>query len=537
MSDTPTTNWCTLNPLVRPGNTAITDGNLVYSTSIAEHALSTFGVTEGKWYCEVTLGGTNCFLGLVNSTHYRLSYIGSTTLFAVADNNSEYSPNSTRSFSSLSSFTTGDVIGFALDATSKTCDVYKNNSKVLTYDTFTLDGPYFFAFDRNAPSPTVTHTVNFGQRAFAYTPPTGFNALNTSNLPAPTVKDGSDYFNTSLWTGTGSPVAVTGIGFQPDLVWVKARSRTADHKLQDSVRGSFRYLQSNLTNAENTNSANDWFRSFDSDGFTVAQYTTGGTSTSEWAGNGDTYVGWSWLAANGTSTNTDGSITSTVSANPTAGFSIVSYTGTNSSATVGHGLGVELAMYIVKDRDNGNNWAVYHQDLGNTTCLFLDTNAAQATASSTYWNNTSPTSTTFSIGNNARTGAARDYIAYCFAEVEGYSKFGSYTANASLDGPCIYCGFKPALIIFKNTSTTEAWSIFDSTRNDYNGPDAKMLLPSSNAAESTSANRDIDFLSNGFKIRASSGLNPNTNSGNVYIFAAFASHPFGGSGVSPATAR
>ena len=248
----------------------------------------------------------------------------------------------------------------------------------------------------------------------------------------------SDYFNTKLYSGNASTQSITGVGFQPDFTWIKQRNGTGWHQWVDAVRGSGKRINSNDTGAE-YNDVNG-LTSFDTDGFSL------GTS-GDYNGSGNTQVSWNWLASNTTASNTDGSITSTVSANTTSGFSIVSYTGTGSNATVGHGLGVVPKMIIVKLRSGAGDWTVYNSNIGNTNFLRLNGTLA-STSQATYWNNTTPTSSVFSIGSagdvNTSSGT---HIAYCFAEKKGFSKFGSYTGNGSTDGPFIYTGFKPALTI------------------------------------------------------------------------------------------
>ena len=265
---------------------------------------------------------------------------------------------------------------------------------------------------------------NFGQRPFAYTPPTGFLKLNTFNLPDSTIEDGSDYFNTVLYNGNGGAHSITGVNFQPDTVWVKRRNGANNHNLFDAVRGTNALLP-NATNSE----LNRFFSSYDSDGFSFA---AGGHADNN--ASGGTYVAWNWLASNTTASNTVGTIPSTVSANTTAGFSIVSYTGTGSAATVGHGLGAAPDMLIVKNRSGVYQWIIQHASLGATKYLTFTTDA-EATSSAP-WNNTAPTSTVFSLGTSSLSNRnANNFIAYCFAPVEGYSAFGSYTGNGSTDGP------------------------------------------------------------------------------------------------------
>jgi hypothetical protein len=338
-----------------------------------------------------------------------------------------------------------------------------------------------------------------------------------------TIKKPSDYFNTKLYTGTGSSNAVTGVGFQPDLVWIKNRSQADWHQAFNVVSGASNVLYPNETAAESNASTS--FVSFDSDGFTVN--TNDGTN-----GNGESLVAWNWLADNTSgSSNTDGSITSTVSANTTSGFSIVSYTGTLSTDTVGHGLGVAPAMIIIKARTFVEDWTVYHQSVGNTVKLNLNNNDA-TNASVNYWQNTTPTSSVFYIGANDRVNKSGDnYIAYCFAEKKGFSKFGSYTGNGNADGTFIYTGFKPAFVMIKETNTAGTdWRMMDNKRSTFNLVDDR-LFPNLSSAES--AGDGYDFLSNGFKIRSSGG--DFNGSGDNYIYMAFAEEPLVGD--NPATAR
>ena len=342
----------------------------------------------------------------------------------------------------------------------------------------------------------------------------------TNGLDKPT-----DYFNTKLYTGNASTNAITGVGFQPDWVWLKNRSSAYHHRLFDSVRGTTKNLSSNRTDAESTESG---LTSFDSDGFTLG--SDGGANN-----NTDNYVSWNWLAGGSASSNSNGSITSSVSANTTAGFSIVSYTGTGSATTVGHGLGSELACYIIKQRNTTGGWIVYHK--GNTSSpetdyLRLDKN--DTTVDDAIFNDTAPTSSVFSIGTNAPVNTSSGtYITYCFAEKKGYSKFGSYTGNGSTDGTFIYTGFKPAWILVKRTNSTFNWLMYDNKRDELN-PNTSTILADDSGAE-YNIGRDIDFLSNGFKTRANyNGIN---GSGDSYIYMAFAENPFVSSTGIPTTAR
>jgi hypothetical protein len=346
--------------------------------------------------------------------------------------------------------------------------------------------------------------------------------LCTTNLPTPTIgatstTQANDYFNAVLWTGDGTSTrSITGVGFQPDWVWIKSRNNAITHRLSDAVRGANKVLYSNLTNAEDTNDNNGYTSSFDSDGFTL---TAGATNSNATNASTYTYVAWNWNAGGSNATNTSGTITSTVSANTTSGFSIVTWTGTGSTGTAGHGLGAAPSFIVAKRRNATTNWQVYHKSLtaSNQVCLNL-TNASFGT---TTWNSTEPTSSVFSIDNVELGANGGTYVAYCFAPVAGYSAFGSYTGNGSTDGPFIYTGFRPRFVMFKMSSSTNNWLIMDSARNTYNVVDLYLAPNLSDAEASYSV---VDFVSNGFKIRnTSTGWNGN---GSTYIYAAFAENPF-----------
>ena len=345
------------------------------------------------------------------------------------------------------------------------------------------------------------------------------------------------HFNTKLYTGTasasGDTQAITGVGFQPDWVWIKNRDGAYQHVLYDVARGVNKEVRSSQNVAEIDSGTNGYLSAFDSDGFT----TTRGSNTGNHVNvSGTDFVSWNWKAGGTASSNTDGSITSSVSANTTAGFSIVSYTGTGANATVGHGLGATPKMIIVKNRASAENWGVWHTSIGANEYLGLNQTNAKAT-NTAIWNNTLPTSSVFSVGNNARTGGSNNYVAYCFAEKKGYSKFGSYTGNGNADGPFVYTGFKPAYIMVKCSSATQNWQVNDITRDGYGGnPTFKLLLPSTSDAEAVSASSyQCDLVSNGFKIRNT--LGQQNTSGATYIYMAFAEEPLVGTNNIPATAR
>jgi len=341
-----------------------------------------------------------------------------------------------------------------------------------------------------------------------------------------TIKKPSDYFNTKLWSGNGSSQALTGVGHQTDMVWIKSRTDTRKHNLYDVVRGVQKRIVPNDTVAEDTATG---VTAFGTDGFTVGSETdTNGSSRN--------FVGWSWNANGAGSANTDGDINSTVSANTTAGFSIVKYSGNSTSnQTIGHGLGSTPKMIIIKRLTNTNSWITYHSSLGATKMIFIDQTSTPSTSAAPF-NNTSPTNSVFTVDGNGGYSpvnlSGEDYIAYCFAEKTGYSKFGSYTGNASADGAFIYTGFKPAFVIIKNTDAAESWQMFDGKRPDSNQTNGLYSFnPNTTSAEYQGAAL-IDFVSNGFKLRSS------TNSLNVaqnYIYMAFAEEPLVGD--NPATAR
>jgi len=344
-----------------------------------------------------------------------------------------------------------------------------------------------------------------------------------------TINKSGDYFNTKLYTGNGSNGhAITGVGFQPDWVWLKNRSAGTAHVVVDAVRGNNKVLSSNTNGAEATTNANKDFRSFDSDGFTVDTNENYGSTNS----NGANIAAWNWKAGT-TSGITQGSATitpSSYSINSTSCFSIIKWTGTNANATIPHGLGVAPKMIIIRRLDSTSDWVVYHSSIGNTKRIVLNSSAVQSGASSGWFNNTSPTANVFSVGTDGGSNGSTDnYIAYCFAEKTGYSKIGDYTGNGNADGTFIYCGFKPAWVMIKPTTVAQNWQIHDTKRDGYN-PNNDNL--SSNNSNSEADNKFIDIVSNGFKLRRSDVLN---ESGDPYIYIAFAEQPL--IGDNPATAR
>ena len=344
-----------------------------------------------------------------------------------------------------------------------------------------------------------------------------------------TIDKPTDYFETNLHTGTGSTHNITSLDFAPDFVWLKSRTQGGTgyngmHYLFDTIRGATKRVRANDNSAEATSSAS--LTAFNSDGYTLGTDEIVNKS-------GDAYVGWSWLGGGTASSNSNGSITSSVSASTTSGFSIVSYTGTGANATVGHGLGVAPKMIHIKNRTTARGWISGHESIGWTKNLYLDGTNAEDTRSDTF-NNTSPTSSVFSIGSSVGVNENTDsMIAYCFAEKQGYSKFGSYTGNGSAsDGVFIYTGFKPAFVMVKRTDSTANWQILDNKRNTYN-PWNTALFPDTSEPDTT--DYSTDHLSNGFKLRVTT--TSRNGSGASYIYMAFAENPFVTSTGVPATAR
>lgn len=348
----------------------------------------------------------------------------------------------------------------------------------------------------------------------------------------PVINKPNQHFDATTYTGNGTAgQSITNAGaFQPDLVWIKSRSLGTNHALYDSIRGAFVQLQSNSTDADGNYSPYG-VTAFNSNGFSVSDLANGGYNVNGSTGS-PTYVAWQWKATSANTTNTDGSITSIVRANQTAGFSVVTYTGSGSAATVGHGLGATPKMIIIKNRDNATyDWNVYHANLSSPTTLklYLNTTSAETNGGNNAgtWNSSAPSSTVFSLGSFLNVNqSGNKFVAYCFAEVPGYSKFGTYTGDGSAtNGPFVYLGFRPKCFIVKRIDTSGLqWEIFDSARFTYNGMNNPTLYPNAATAENSDAENYGDFLSNGFKLRYNNG-NFNANGG-TYIYAAFAEAPF-----------
>jgi hypothetical protein len=513
-------NYCTLNPLQNTGNT-LSNGSLDVSIAGTNWTGSTVAMTTGKWYTEFTVGSTGIIqmFGVCNADFYGTG--GNAPWITPGAKEVTYYVSDGRVYvdgvntGTTSGATAGDIISFAFDADARSVAIRKNNTLLATKTITASAAGYIFYVSSGGGS--CTATLNYGARSFAYTAPSGFKALCTANLPTPTIANGATAMDVKLYTGNGSTQTISGLNFSPDLVWIKARSSAQTHVLMDTVRGTSSQLFSNLTNAEGAQT--DQITAFNSDGFALGANVagTGRVNTSS-----VTYAGWCWDAGSSTVTNTQGSITSQVRANASAGFSIVTYTAPASNTfTVGHGLGVAPGFILVKGRNQAYNWDVYHQSLGATGRLILNTTSDFITTSGP-WANTPPTSSVFSSsGNGVYYNNGDTLVAYCFAPVVGYSSFGSYTGNGSADGPFVYTGFRPALVIVKMSSSTGNWIILDDKRLGYN-VDNNPLFPNLSNAEGTTDL--IDITSNGFKVRTTDATF-NTNAG-TYIYAAWASSPF-----------
>jgi hypothetical protein len=525
-------NYATFNPLNNPATSAtLGNGNLevTANTSAFQAVTGTGFASSGKWYAEFTQEVTadDQVVGIAANTFVPSSagnrYVGRTAdSYAMYSDGRKINNNTFTSYGN--SWATGDVIGVAFDLDNGKVWFSKNGTWQASGDpaagtnaAFTgISGSYTFAC---SPYGTGKFIFNAGARPFAYTAPSGFKALNTASLPAPLVTKPSDVMDVALYTGNNTARSITGLGFSPDFVWIKGRSGATDHALYDIVRGVEKDLVSNSTAAETTQSTG--LTAFNSDGFSIDTLAKLNT-------NAATYAAWSWDAGSSTVTNTQGSISSQVRANASAGFSVV--TGARDSGsgaiTAGHGLGVAPSFVIFKNRSISDSWYTWHSLLGSAESgyyLILNSTSAVNTISG-IWGGTGVgmTSTTIGLSRSGLFNAdGQTFVAYCFAPVAGYSSFGSFVGNGSNDGPMLYLGFRPRWFLYKDATASNAWVLFDSARSTYNVT-SDYLFP--NAADAEASFGVIDFLSNGVKIRFSGGsLNVSSR---TYIYAAFAEHPF-----------
>jgi hypothetical protein len=510
-------NYCTWNPLAKSSTSStFSNGNLDITTpsSGGGNVFGTFAIpASGKWYWEVTYTtGSTAMIGISAYSPTANNQTVTGAIFYYADGRKFISGTGTIYGAS---YTTSDVIGVAVDADAGSITFYKNNSSQGAISG-TVAG-LFPSLTDGSGSAGDSFVTNFGQRAFAYTAPSGFKALNTANLPAPVVTKPSDLLDVKLYTGNGSTQTISGLGFSPDLVWIKNRAAADSHKLTDTVRGATEELESDTTAAEATNA--DGLTQFNSDGFDLGADVEYNTSS-------EAYVAWAWDAGSSTVSNTDGSISSQVRANASAGFSVVTYTGTGSAGSFGHGLNVSPGLVIIKKRTGDMSkgyWTVYHS--GFSSVGFMELNVTAAFSADTTKFSSAPSSTVVNIGSNSNVNQnGQGLVAYCFAPVAGYSSFGSYVGNGSADGPFVYTGFRPRWVLLKSTGTTNGWGVIDTARNTYNVA-GTVLEPNSSNAEQTYTQWQIDTLSNGFKLR-SGAFNETNGSGVTYIYAAFAESPF-----------
>tara|TARA_A100001391_G_scaffold158237_1_gene116607 strand:+ start:740 stop:3202 length:2463 start_codon:yes stop_codon:yes gene_type:complete len=559
--DNPENNFNTLNLLDKSGGT-FTEANLRYDTSSWDMATGTVLLPSGKWYYEVRVdaynASSNAFsVGIIQTNKIRgsgNSYYWSHSSWSTSSQGYLYGVNvngtteykisagSATSLSSHPDIVQGSVIGIFIDLESDTTSIKYNIDGGTPFELFT--GMQDVDYTTGVSDYQAQLTFNFGQDStfsgqetaggntdgngkgdFHTALPSGhtdYLALCSANLPDPTIgpqtsTQADDHFNTVLYTGNNGSQSITGVGFQPDWVWTKSRSATGSHSVFDSSRGRAKSLFPNLTNAEATSDSDKDLVSFDNDGFTLGAVQQTGVNA-----NSTTMVAWNWKANGGTtSSNTDGTITSTVQESTEAGFSIVTYTGTGANGTIGHGLNSAPEMVFYKSRDSVLDWVVSNKTIGGTYTLYLNLTNGQDSTTGTY-NSTLPTSTVLHVGTAPYANTSGDdFVAYAFHSVEGYSKIGSYTGNGSTDGTFVYTGFRPAFVLLKRTDTSAHWVLMDSVSDPYNPIDSALLPAGTNGS---GTGYTVDFLSNGFKLRLTgSAMNAN---GATHIYIAFAEQPF-----------
>jgi len=516
VTDSPTDNYCVFNLLDTNDSPTFAEGNLEYTgTAAAANCRGTVGVdiNDGNgYYFEIlwVSSTANCDIGIqevsANINTFPTSAGGNAYMIASYDGNKR---NNGSDVSYGTSYSTGDIFQVAM----KGGKIWfgKNNTWQASGDPAgdsneafsSVTGIYAPAVMENNTDAPCVFVADFGQSGFEYTPPSGFVALSTANIATPTIADPSAYFQPTIYTGNGSTQSIDQGGnstFEPDFVWIKNRDATDSHVLTDSVRGVTKLISSDAGTAETTDA--DTLTAFDSDGFSLGDDDKVNTNTEK-------YVGWQWLES------------------ATPGFDIVSFTGNGSNRTISHSLGAVPELMIVKNLDTEIDWAVYHASTGNTHYLTLNSTAV-SNDNDTYWNDTTPTSSVFTVGtHNSVNKSSSPMIAYLWAGVEGFSKFGSYTGNGSTDGPFVSLGFSPSFIMIKETSGTGGWFIFDDARDPTNDNTTERLYADTNGAgvaDTGGASKGIlDFLSSGFKLRDDGSIN---TSSDTYVFMAFSETPF-----------
>ena len=566
MIDTPTNNFATWNALFEGGessssiyaDTTLSEGNLKASVPTNSYMGATIRPKSGAWYSEFLVSTVTGEVGWgwLNAPDYSYNtanagvankwggyYLGSSSALKVYDETSQLGSDIALTISN------GDILQLAWDIDNSKGYIGINdtwyaadngtdgNPSAGTNQTFTFtatEATNLQPYVANGTS-TAVFVANFGQDSsfagnktaqgnqgsngvgdFYYAPPTGFLALCSANLPVPDVIP-SEHFNTVAYSGDGTDRNID-VGFKSDFVWLKQRSGANAPRIYDSIRGAG-VVFSSLTNAE-WSGAGDGIELTYNDGFNIDV----GANVLGYNGSGHTYVAWNWKANGSGSSNTNGSITSTVSANVDAGFSIVSYTGTSTLGTIGHGLALKPQLVIYKSRDSAKGWLTYNETITASKYLRLDLTDAEATAASTF-NNTEPTSSLLTVNTSTTTNTSPDaYIAYAFHSVDGYSKVGSYTGNGSSDGTFVHCGFRPAYLMFKRTDAASSWFLRDAARDTYNPVNKTLVADTSAAEDSWGGAYPLDFTSNGFKLRT--GITSFNASGGTYIYIAFAETPF-----------
>ena len=531
---TPTNNFCTLSPKLTDTRTdsSFVNGNLSATTGSGASTIgSTFAQTSGKWYAEFVCtakSSTNMMIG-VNSVNgfdgerqNNESQNGGVGYGYINNGNNALPDGSNNSYGA--SWAIDDVMAIALDLDNNTVNFYKNNSAQGTISI--ADGyNYTMVFGHGQGGVTCTFDVNFGQRPFTYTPPSGFLAQNSTNLPDPTISKSNEHYDALLFTGTDSTQSITGLNFQPDWVWLKSRSDSHNHGIVDANRGRAAVLFPNSSTGEQTSGSSNDLVSFNSDGITVGSVQRLSSANN----NGTNIVAWAWNAGGSTASNGNGGISSSVRASTTSGVSIVTFTGNGSSgATVGHGLGVAPKIVLVKRRNASDDWRMNiglvlgsgkdgHSVKLNSTGGEADTN--------NLFNSTNPTSTVFTLGDSSDVNSnGSTYVAYCFSEVAGFSKFDKYVGNGSdSNGTFVFTGFRPAYLLVKNISTGSTNFIIKTLKISKFNTQAQGIAANRPDAEVSSLS-SFDFFANGFKV-TNNGSFTNTN-GDTYIYWCFADSPF-----------
>jgi len=513
LTDTPTSNYCTWNPLKKGAAQTLSNGNLdaVGTNAGTDSVFGTIAVNSGKWAWEVTVNsGTTASAPLIGIASVDdvagLASPGfsATSYGYYASTGNKYNNSSGAAYGAA--YTVGDVIRVELNLDAGTLEFFKNGTSQGTAYTG-LSGWFTPCIGDSSGSTLFNASANFGQRAFSNTPTTGFQGLAAANFADPAVKKSNQHFDATIYTGNGSSLAVTNAGsMQPDLVWIKNRATTTSHVVQDSVRGAGKTIFTNSTSVEGGN-AGDLITSFNSNGFTVNDTYAGGSGGGGTSGSSQSHVGFQWRKG------------------VTPGFDIVAYAGDASAAgtrNISHALGVTPAMVVYKRRSGSTgNWIVQHKSIAAPTA-----NASTFTPNSSTVVYLNLTNASGAYTHDASINASgSNYLAYLWAEIAGFSRFGSYVGNGSTDGPLVYCGFRPKFVLIKNVGGTQSWVMQDGVRSLINPTDAELFPDLSQAEASAVTNgRPLDLLSNGFKVRGSNAVV--NSSGVSYIFAAFAEFPF-----------